>query len=60
MTIDDLIRILEQYDSSSEVRIATGSRNGLSTTKRAGLITLSTPEVYGPEIVIHPDDDENE
>lgn len=53
-TVKDLKELLHYHDDDTIVRIAVNSRNGLTQVADFGYFTVSTPEVWGKEIVIHP------
>lgn len=54
LTVGELKMLLDNHDNDTIIKIAVGSRNGLTEVADFGFFSVSTLEVYGKEIVIHP------
>lgn len=53
--VGELVEYLASYDSDVVVKMKVADHlPGISIVKEIGFISVSTEEVYGKEIVIHP------
>ena len=54
VTVGSLKEYLDSYDDEAVVKFAIETSNGTSRVLDYGFISVSTEEVYGKEIVVHP------